>query len=88
MSVAQNSHLTNKPEADGTLILPTPLPLSPLPCLTPSVLHFMGILNYVKLYGKDRSQKKDLWSHLGIELRTCHTDSRTLTNCAIYRNWC
>ena len=30
MSVAQNSHLTNKPEADGTLILPTPLPLSPL----------------------------------------------------------
>ena len=29
MSVAQNSHLTNKPEANGVLILPLP----PLPSL-------------------------------------------------------
>ena len=26
MSVAQNSHLTNKPEANGVLILPLPPP--------------------------------------------------------------
>ena len=32
MSVAQNSHLTNKPEANGVLILPLPPPL-PLPSL-------------------------------------------------------
>ena len=32
MSVTPDSHLTNKPEADGTLILPLP-PLSPSPSL-------------------------------------------------------
>ena len=85
MSVAQNSHLTNKPVSDGTLILPTPLPPSPL-----ALPHspFMGILSYVKLHGKEGSQKKDLWSHLGIELGTCHTDSPALTNCAIYLSCC
>ena len=36
MSVAQNSHLTNKPEANGVLILP-------LPPLSASVLRFTGI---------------------------------------------
>ena len=34
-SVAQHSHLTNKPEADGARILPRPL--------SSSVLHFTGI---------------------------------------------
>ena len=33
MSVAQNNHLTNKPEADSALILPP----------SPSVLRFTGI---------------------------------------------
>ena len=33
MSVTPDSHLTNKPEADGTLILPPPPPLSPSPSL-------------------------------------------------------
>ena len=39
MSVAQNSPLTNKPEANGVLILPLPPP----PPLSASVLRFMGI---------------------------------------------
>ena len=34
-SVAQHSHLTNKPEADGALILPRPV--------SSSVLRFTGI---------------------------------------------
>ena len=38
MSVAQNSHLTNKPEANGVLILPLPPPP-----LSASVLRFTGI---------------------------------------------
>ena len=41
MSVAQNSHLTNKPEASGVLILPLPPP--PTPPLSASVLRFTGI---------------------------------------------
>ena len=40
MSVAQNSHLTNKPEANGVLILPRPPPPPPL---SASVLRFTGI---------------------------------------------
>ena len=40
MSVAQNSHLTNKPEASGVLILPLPPPTPPL---SASVLRFTGI---------------------------------------------
>ena len=40
MSVAQNSHLTNKPEANGVLILPLPPPPPPL---SASVLRFTGI---------------------------------------------
>ena len=54
MSVARNSHLTNKPEANGVLILLPPLS-------SPSVLRFKGIYSYLKLHGhQERSWKKDL----------------------------
>ena len=49
-SVAQNGHVTHKPEADGALILP-PLPSpSPPPSLS---LRFTGIWNYSKVHGKE-----------------------------------
>jgi len=72
MSVAQNSHyLTNKPEADGELILP------------PS-LHKCSVLRVFKdIYQatrKRRSRNKDLRSHQGIDLRISRTDGRALTN--------
>lgn len=45
-SVAQNSHLTNKLEADRALILPFPL--------SPSVPRFTDNQSYSKLHGKER----------------------------------
>ena len=52
-SVAQNGHVTHKPEADGALILP-PLPSpSPPPSLS---LRFTGIWNYSKVHGKERQR--------------------------------
>ena len=72
-SVARNGHLTNNTEADGALILP------PLSISAP----FNGYLKLIKAHGKERSRKKDLRSHLGIELRgTLRTEGSTLTNCA------
>ena len=40
MSVTSDSHLTNKPEADGALILPPPPPLSPCPSLLMAILAY------------------------------------------------
>ena len=77
-SVTGNSHLTNKPEADGALILQPP-PFSP------SVLRFTVsrvLKSYVKQYGKERSRNKDLRSHLGIELGTSRTEGRAIISCA------
>ena len=52
MSVAQNSHLTNKPEANGVLILPLSPPPPPPPPPPPSPLcisaPFYGYLKLLK----------------------------------------
>ena len=45
-SVSQNSHLTNKLEADRALILPSPL--------SPTVPRFTDDYSYSKLHGKER----------------------------------
>ena len=41
MSVAQNSHLTNKPEANGVLILPLP---PPPPCISAPFYGYLKLL--------------------------------------------
>ena len=53
----------------------------PLPSLSPSVLRLTGIYSYLKLHGKEKGRKKDLRSHLEIELGTLRTEGRVLTNC-------
>ena len=45
-------------------------------------LETTGIQSYIELHGQERSQKKDLRSHLGFELGTSCTEGHTLTNYA------
>ena len=71
-SVARNSHLNNKLEAQGALIPPPPLPSIRAP--------FYGSLKL--LYAKRKGNKSKVWSHLGIDLRASCTEGRALTNCA------
>ena len=76
-SVARNSHLNNKPEANRGLI-------STLPSLSISA-QFYGYLRLLKATREaiERSRrKKDLQSHLGIKLRTPRIEGHVLTNCA------
>ena len=72
--------MTNKPGADGALILPP----SHHQC---SVLQ--AFKSYLKQYGKDGSQKKNLRSHQAIELGTSYNEGRAITDCAnpFKRNW-
>ena len=58
MSVAQNSHLTNKPEADGMLILPTHLPLSPLALPYSISAPFYGYFKLRKAIWKGQKSKE------------------------------
>ena len=58
MSVAQNSHLTNKPVSDGTLILPTPLPLSPLALPHSISAPFYGYFKLCKAIWKGQKSKE------------------------------
>ena len=51
MSVAQNSHLTNKPEANGVLILPLPPPPSPL-CISAPFYGYLKLLKATWTLGK------------------------------------
>ena len=44
------------------------------------MLCFTGIYSYLKLHGKEKSQKKNLGSHLGIKLGTSRTEGRALLN--------
>ena len=44
--------------------------------LSSSVLRFTGIQNCLQLYRKERSLKKDLCLHLGIELETSRAEGR------------
>ena len=46
--------------------------------LSPAVLRFTDIRSYLQLYKKERSRKRDLWLHLGIELGTSRTEGRAL----------
>ena len=71
--VTQNSHVTNKPGADGALILPP----SHHQC---SVLQ--AFKSYLKQHGKEGSQKKNLRSHQAIELGTSYNEGRAITDCA------
>ena len=43
---------------------------------------FYEYLKLLKATRKERSRKKDSWSHLGIELGTFRTEGRELTSCA------
>ena len=64
-------YLTNKPEADGELILP------------PSLHQCSALRAFKDIYQatlKRRSRNKDLRSHQGIDLRISRTDGRALTN--------
>jgi len=45
-------------------------------------LETTGIQSYIKLHGQERSQKKDLKSHLGIDLGTSCTEGHALANYA------
>ena len=57
--------------------------LSPPPVsISASFYRFTGTWSYLKQYGKERSQNKDLRSHLGIKLGTSCTEGRALINCA------
>ena len=47
----------------------------------------MSDSSYLKLHGKERSQKKDLRSYLGIKLGTSRTEGHALTNCANPSSW-
>ena len=67
----QYAHLTPPPPPPYS---PSPLPLS----LLSIIASFYG---YLKLHGNARSRKKDLWSHLKIELVTSLTKGRPLTIC-------
>ena len=66
------------PEAKGALIL-TPLSTSAL---------FYAYFSYLKLHKKERSQKKNLRSHLGIKLRTSCTEADFANPCSfIMPSW-
>ena len=72
-AAARNSHLNNNIDADGTLNFPPTTP--PPPRLSPSLRRFTGIESYFKPHGKERNRKKQLRSHVGIELAiTSHTE--------------
>ena len=49
MSVAQNSHLTNKPEANGVLILPLPPPTL---CISAPFYGYLKLLKATWTLGK------------------------------------
>ena len=52
-----------------------PLQPPPPPRLSPSLRRFTGIESYFKPHGKERNRKKQLRSHVGIELAiTSHTE--------------
>ena len=74
-AAARNSHLNNNIDADGALNFPPTTPPPPPPRLSPSLLRFTGIESYFKPHGKERNRKKQLRSHVGIELAiTSHTE--------------
>ena len=77
MLVAQNKHLTNKPEADGGALFTPPPPLPP--SISAS---FYGNLELHKVTRKGKKSKRK--SQLGVELETSHTEGRTPTNRANY----
>ena len=81
MSVAQNKHLTNKPEADGGALF-TPPPFPPPPPPHSISASFYGNLELNKVTRKGKKSKRK--SHLGVELETSHTEGRTPTNRANY----
>ena len=65
-SVAQNGHVTHKPEADGALILPPPPPL-PLP--SPLTLSpFYGYLKLLQSTRKGKAAWSSGWS-AGLAIR-------------------
>lgn len=74
--IITSSHCTDKPKADGALILCHPLPFPPPP--TPPAFFIKealyGYFNYLHLNGKERSRNKDETSQLG----TSHTNRRNL----------
>ena len=68
MSVTRNNNSTDKPKADGALILPSSLDQC---CVLPDLK---------QVYASRKGKNKDLRSHLEIELETSREESRTLTN--------
>ena len=55
--------------------------LHPHPSKTPLMLRFTGIYSYLKLHGKEISQKRDWRSHLRIDLGTSLIAGHAITNC-------
>ena len=67
--------LREKPWGRGCSFTP------PSPSLLSSLSISAPFYGYLKLHGKGRSRKKDLWSHLRMEFGTSRTEGRPLTIC-------
>ena len=57
MSVARNSHLTDKPQADGALILPPPPPLPPPLSISAPFYRYLQLLKATRTPGKKSKER-------------------------------